>query len=57
MPFAIDGAEMDTEWAEAGIGAEWRASNRTRLQLGLQGSSDGDTAAHYGARVSAIVAF
>jgi probable HAF family extracellular repeat protein len=56
-PFAIEGAEMNRQWWEAGLGAEWRASARTRLQVGLTASTDGDTAAHYGTRVSAIVAF
>jgi uncharacterized protein with beta-barrel porin domain len=55
-PFAIEGAAAGQEWWEAGLGAEWRPSVRTRLQLGLHGSSDGDTTAHYGARVSAIFA-
>jgi uncharacterized membrane protein/uncharacterized protein YhjY with autotransporter beta-barrel domain len=55
-PFAIEGAAVNREWWEAGLGAEWRASERTRLQFGVNGSSDGDTAAHFGARVSAIVA-
>jgi len=54
-PFAIEGAAVGRQWWETGLGAEWRTSGRTRLQFGVQASSDGDTAAHYGARVSAIV--
>jgi outer membrane autotransporter protein len=57
LPFAIEGAETNRAWWEAGLGAEWRASNATRLQFGINASTDGDIAAHYGARVSAIVSF
>lgn len=56
VPFALDGGQVRQDWAEAGIGLDWRAQRGIVIHAEVDASSDGDTTAHYRAGLGIEVA-